>query len=276
MAGSAATRWHERLHAWAIPEEILVAAPESPYGYPAELFRRRARRASSVEPSPTTTHALAALTEGGAVLDVGCGSGATSLPLAAGAGALIGVDEQPEMLAAFREAASAAGLPVETVEGRWPDVAASTPVAEVAVCGHVLYNVAELAPFARALGAHASRRVVLELTDRHPLAWMHDLWLRFHGLARPDGPTSDDAADVLEEMGLDIGRAERLEAGGRGGFAERADAIGLVRRRLCLPADRDEEIAESLGDRLRADDQGLWNAGPHEHSVITLWWDTQS
>lgn len=252
----------------------MAAAPESPYGYPAELFRRRARRASSGGPTPTTTHALAALT-GGALLDVGCGSGATSLPIAGSAGALIGVDEQPEMLAAFHESASAAGVPVETVEGRWPDVAASTPVAEVAVCGHVLYNVAELAPFARALGAHASRRVVLELTDRHPLAWMHDLWLRFHGLARPDGPTADDAADVLEEMGLDVGRAERHEADGRGGFAERADAIGLVRRRLCLPAERDGDIAEVLGDRLRADDQGLWNAGPHEHVVITLWWDTQ-
>lgn len=275
MTGAAASRWHEDLLAWAIPETILAAAPESPYGYPAELFRLRARRASSGEaaPTPTTTSAREALA-GGAVLDVGCGGGATSLSLAPGAGLLIGVDERPEMLAAFRAAASEAGVPAETVEGRWPDVASSTPVAEVAVCGHVLYNVADLVPFVRALGAHASRRVVLELTDRHPLAWMHDLWVRFHGLTRPDGPTADDAAAVLEEMGLDVGRAERREAGGHGGFVQRSDAIALVRRRLCLSAERDGEIADALGDRLRSDDEGLWNAGPREHAAVTLWWDT--
>ena len=38
---------------------------------------------------------------------------------------------------------------------------------------------------------------------------------------------------------------------GSGGFARREDAIHSVRKRLCLPADRDPEIAEALGGRLR-------------------------
>jgi hypothetical protein len=38
----------------------------------------------------------------------------------------------------------------------------------VAVCHHVVYNVGNLAKFLTALDGHAERRVVLELTDRHP------------------------------------------------------------------------------------------------------------
>jgi hypothetical protein len=31
--GPAAQRWSEALATWAIPEEILAAAPQSPYGF---------------------------------------------------------------------------------------------------------------------------------------------------------------------------------------------------------------------------------------------------
>jgi hypothetical protein len=48
------------------------------------------------------------------------------------------------------------------IEGTWPDVATQTPVAEVAVCHHVVYNVADLAAFAQALTDHASARIVIE------------------------------------------------------------------------------------------------------------------
>ena len=62
----------------------------------------------------------------------------------------------------------------------------------------MLYNVANLEPFARSLAAVARGRVVFELTERHPLHWMNDLWLRFHDLERPDGPTAEDALDALD------------------------------------------------------------------------------
>ena len=57
-----------------------------------------------------------------------------------------------------------------------------------------------------------------------------------------------------------------------GGFGRREDAIHSIRKRLCLPADRDDEIADALGDRLRKFD-GLWDVGPVERTVVTLWWD---
>jgi 2-polyprenyl-3-methyl-5-hydroxy-6-metoxy-1,4-benzoquinol methylase len=270
-----AERWREQLQDRAIPQPILDAAPESPWGFPAELFRVRAQRAGSGPPTPTTLRALEALGEGGTVLDVGCGSGATSLPLAAATTRLTGVDGSPPMLAAFREAAAARGIEADGIEGAWPDAAGRVPVCDVVVSGHVLYNVPDLQPFLRALTAHAGRRVVVELTEHHPLAWMQDLWERFHGVRFPDGPTADDAAAVARETGAAVQREDRNvgEDRGTGGFSRREDALALVRRRLCLPADRDVELADALGDRLREDAEGLWSAGPAADVVVTLWWD---
>lgn len=272
---TASDRWREQLEAWAIPEPILAAAPEPPWGFPTECFRRRgAVRAGRKLTTPTTRRALEALPEAGVVVDVGVGGGATSLPLASGSGVIVGVDAQPDMLEAFADNAAAAGVTVQTVEGRWPDVADRVPIADVVVAGHVFYNTAELGSFARAMDAHARRRVVAELTEHHPLAWMRDLWKRFHDLDRPSGPTAEDAEAVLNEAGFAVAREERTPTADEGGagFADRDAAVASVRRRLCLPAGRDDEIAEALGDRLRRLEDG-WDVGPPERTIVTLWWD---
>jgi SAM-dependent methyltransferase len=272
---SVAERWAADLRAWAIPDEILSAAPESPFGFPAELFARRGWKAMGDASTPTARRALEALPKGGSVLDVGVGGGATSLPLAERASQITGVDAQQDMLDAFMGVAADVGVNAAGVLGRWPDIQADAPAADVVVCGHVAYNVADLRAFVRALHEHARRRVVLELTEHHPLSWMNDLWLTFHGLRRPERPTASDTLDLLAEMGIIAGREDRLVTSdpAGNGFARREDAIALARRRLCLGAERDGEIAFALGDRLH-EREGLWNAGPSRRSVVTLWWDT--
>ena len=98
--------WTEALTSWAIPPAILEAAPESPYGFPSELFARRGERAAIGDgrgaPTPTASRALEALAEPGTVLDVGVGGGATSFPLATRCTGLIVVDGQDDMLEAVR------------------------------------------------------------------------------------------------------------------------------------------------------------------------------
>ncbi len=264
-------RWGEALSSLAVPDEILAAAPEPPWGLPSELFRRRAEAALREQPTPSHRRSLEALPQGGVVIDVGVGAGAGSLPLASRASLIIGVDSSPEMLEQFVEAGQAAGARVEEVVGEWPAVAGQVPEGDVVVCHNVLYNVADLAPFVEALSSHARRRVVVEISERHPAAWMDDLWERFHGWRRPPAPTAADAEDALRELGLDV-QTERYKRPPGTGFARREEAIAMVRRRLCLPPERDEQMAEALGDRLRVHD-GLWFTGGGTWEAVTFWWD---
>src|SRR5918999_606231 len=176
---AALDRWRDQLGAWAIPEEILAAAPESPWGFPVGLFRARARRAGDRPATPSNREAARFLPPGGSVLDVGAGGGAASLPLAGAAGKLVGVDESPGMVASFLAAAEAAAVPAEGVEGRWPEVADRVAAADVVV-----------------LGA---------------------LWRRFPGLGRRPAPTADDAVAALGALGLRVARQD-WEATDRLGF----------------------------------------------------------
>jgi SAM-dependent methyltransferase len=270
LATGALDRWREQLDGWAIPEEILAAAPESPWRFPVGLFRSRARRAGSRPATPSNLEAARFLPEGGTVLDVGAGGGAASLPLAGVAGRLVAVDESPEMVASFLAAAEAAGVPAEGVEGHWPEVARQVGPADVVVCHHVFYNAPDLAPFATALTGHARRRVVAELTDRHPLVGLGPLWRRFHDLERPTGPTADDAVAALEALGLEVARQD-WDNQDRFGFDDFDELVAFTRRRLCLPADRDPEVAEALLEQGTHQVDGVWVSG-QPRRVTTLSW----
>lgn len=256
---TAAQRWADQLAAWAIPPEILATAPESPWGFDPSMFR-------SPEPdegdSPSRRRAVEDFPEGGLLVDVGSGGGAASLPVAVlgRARQVAAVDENPNMLAALGAHADELGVDHVEVLGRWPEVAVEVPVADVVVCHHVFYNVADLVPFAVALTDHARRRVVVELTATHPRSAMNPLWKHFHNLDRPDGPTADDAAAVLTEVGLDVS-GEAFLAPARP-QRDRSAWVALVRRSLCLPVTRDAEIEVLLPTAAEL--------GPRE--VVALWW----
>lgn len=258
---SAADDWARALAEWAIPQEILDAAPADPWEFPVAYFARVADRPPD-RSSPSYVRAHEALPEGGSVLDIGCGAGAASLPHAAQAGRLIGVDESEGMLAAFAERAQAADVAHDEVRGRWPDVAAQANVTDVVVCHHVLYNVAELAPFVAALNDHARARVVVEMTAEHPRATENRLWKALHGIDRPTRPTAEDAIAVLRELGVDV-RSERWRKPMSHAELGVDDQVAMVRTELCLTADRDQDIARALDE----------NPLPKDREVATLWWD---
>ena len=93
-------RWASLLGAWAIPAELIAAAPESPYFFDPTVFIAAADEATSrTEDTVSDRVAREALPAGGTILDVGVGAGAASLRL--GASTIIGVDPSRQLLDAF-------------------------------------------------------------------------------------------------------------------------------------------------------------------------------
>jgi Methyltransferase domain len=267
--GEAVRRWADELASWALPEHITAAVADSPWATPVDVFARRADRAIAAPDGASWRRAAEALAPSGSMLDVGAGAGAASLAHHASLTELTAVDTDPSILEALEARATALGPSLHTIVGRWPDVAAETPAADVVVCHHVFYNVAPLDAFAAALTDHARRRVVVELTAAHPLRVLNPLWKRLHNLDRPTGPTAHDALAVLREAGIDA-RQERWRRVARPSYPSFGDLVATTRRRLCLPAERDGELADALVEF------GVDPAHPRDLSadeVVTLWWD---
>jgi SAM-dependent methyltransferase len=261
----ASARWSRQLGRWAIPDPVLAAAPEPPWGFSPRMFAWSARRAlADLEPGPARARAIESVPPGGVVLDVGAGGGAASLPLVPPAGRLVAVDESQAMLDAFAEAAERTGAAHAEIAGRWPDVADEAPEAAVVVCRHVVYNVADIAPFLAALHAHAERRVVVELTDVHPQSDLSTLWKAIHGIDRPSTPTAQDAIDVAGALGYDV-HVERSSEPSLWHEWPRQERLAFARRRLCVGPDHDAEIGAHL-------DQ---TAGVRRR-LVTMWWDRAS
>jgi SAM-dependent methyltransferase len=241
-------RWRQDLAAWAIPDEILGQALESPWCYPARLFARRADDQLASPSGPSYERAAEALPLGGSVLDIGAGAGAASLPLGGRAGRLVAVDPEQAMLDAYAERATRLGKAVRLVKGRWPDVAEQIAPVDVVVCHHVLYNVAEAVPFLRA---------------------MNPLWLRFHGLRRPDRPTAEQMHELIAALGWKVSMASWSRPAS--GFGDFAELVAQTCRTLCLPPERMPEIDVALREQGADPSEPGFLGGARQ--LVTLRWD---
>jgi len=267
-----AQRWTEALAGWAIPPHIAGAATRDPWMLPVARFSGRADRAVSDPGGVSFERAAEVLRDDpGSVLDVGAGAGAASLPLAPWATSLTAVDGKAPMLEAFAERAAAAGVEHHEVLGTWPEAAAEVTEHDVVVVHHVVYNVADIVPFLAALDNKARRRVVLELPPHHPVSWMNPLWKQFHGVDRPVAPIAGDVVEILGAMDVPDLRAEYWTnfdpAAADGSDSESLDERAeLVTQRLCLPAEREPDVAAALA--------GI-DPGYHR-DVVTISWSPGS
>ncbi len=254
---TAAEKWQHDLASWAIPDEIINQAPESPWIHPPALFDLP----EVITPSPSHHRAREALGDEASVVDVGCGGGIATFALLPEVRRAVGVDHQAAMLDLYRRNGDRLGLPVETVLGDWPAVAARVPVADVVVVHHVGYNVGDIVPFLEALHGHARHRVVLELPMTHPLSTMSEAWRHFWQLERPVGPTPDDLCAVISGLGW-MPRIETWQGPMR--TEQNLDeAAHFMRIRLCLPVDRESEVRDFLANQKVSGHRDL----------ATIWWD---
>lgn len=259
MEMTAASTWRGALEAWAIPQAILEVAETSPWIHPPVLFDLP----DTIDDSPSHDRAREALGADRSLCDVGCGGGIATFALADALRRAVGVDHQRAMCELYEANARRRGLEVVTVEGDFPEVADHVVHCEVVAAHHVAYNVPDLAPFLVALDRCATRRVVLELPERHPLATLASAWKHFWNLDRPDGPTPDDLAAVAREVGFEP-VVEHFDGPLR---VERDldHAATFTRIRLCLPESRTAEVRAFLEAE----------PTPSVRPLATVWWDVQ-
>jgi SAM-dependent methyltransferase len=262
--------WRDELAGWAIPEEITSAVTQSPWLMPRQVLARRADRLAAAPQGPSYRRAWAALDPPGSVLDVGTGAGAACIPLLGRTTALTAVDSDPEMLALVAQRARALTGKVALVTGSWPQVAPEAAPADLVTCHNVVYNAPDILPFLAALTASARRTVVVELTAEHPMVSMNDLWLRFHGLRRPTGPTADDLLAILAAMGISASH-ERWQRPSGADYTSFAELTAVTTRRLCLPPERADEVAAALLEG-GADAGQPADLATSRRDIVTIWW----
>lgn len=269
---SPAARWKAELESWVIPDHLLEQVDESPYGWPAKLWRRRTEESRSRrETTPTTSLVSQMLGGDGTLIDVGAGTGRSCLPFARAGHKVTAVEKNPGMAAGLAEEVGSEGLEMEVVVGAWPGAAAMTPQADVVLSSHVVYDVPEIAPFVRALDRHSRRGVVLEMTDVHPWTKMNHLYRAIHDLDRPDGPSVEDLVElVVGELGAEVG-VVRWERAPDLWFLNWQEILDYYGKRVVVPRARRGELRPLLeeyvaprGDRLYVEE------GPR--SFATLWW----
>lgn len=114
--------------------------------------------------------------------------------------------------------------------------------------------------------------MVIEITGSHPAGTINPLWLKFHHLRRPERPTWEDAVGALRAAGVSPLVERQVRSDGQPHAGSFAEIVAWTRRRLCLSADRDAEVAEALSelgvDPARPDSRSL---RPSE--LVVLWWD---
>ena len=157
------------------------------------------------DPRRTDDEALNAIAEltpdGSTLLDVGGGAGRFAVALASRCSVATVVDPSPAMLEQLREAASDAGRDnVRAIHAEWQD--AQVEPADIVLCSHVVYGIADIEPFLTKLTDHAHRRVIMLSFIRSPQSWLAPLWKPVHGEIRIDLPGLPELVNVLWEMDI--------------------------------------------------------------------------
>lgn len=278
-----AAAWREMLQAWALPPEITgQLSDEATHKHQADgwrhiaaQFQRMAERALEGPPDPLIIQVLKRATSETIVLDVGAGTGRQTLQLAPHVGRVVAVEPSPAMREFLAGEVEKRGLTnVEIIPEPWQD--AQVPMGDLVVCANVLYDVQDLVPFIAKLDAHAREACFIEITFRHPLTPMNELWRRFHGIERPERPDYFDAVAVLHQMGI-CANVQIEWVPVTLWFANLDEAVAMYRQWLYLTPDpqRNAELRAYIQAHSHEIDGRIY-PGPAKRRIVILWWKKEA
>ena len=208
------------------------------------------------------------------LLDVGGGAGRFAVALALRCAAVTVVEPSESMLEQLHEATVEAGLTnVESISSEWET--AEVEPADVVLCSHVVYGIADIGPFIEKLAAHAMGRVVLVSFVDSPQAGVAALWQPVHGERRINLPALPELVNVLWEMDIypdihmvTVTRPPRFETLG--------DATEELAHRLFIGSDSAarQRLEDCVERYLESTTEGymIRGARPTRQEIIT--WET--
>ena len=215
-------------------EEAQAHAPRSGDDYWAKRAKQyRASLHERMAEDPFLLRVQSAVTAKSTVLDVGAGTGRHTLALAPHVARITAVDPSPAMLGLLRDDLAAQGITnAETVESGWLE--AKVEPADVVLCSHVLYPIADVVPFVRKLEAAARDRVFTYIRV-DPLPTDFGLWSEFYGVPLQGQPGYFDLLGVLAQLDI-AANVDVVEHMFSWTFGDIDEAAAQVRNSLCLPA----------------------------------------
>ena len=169
------------------------------------------------------------------VLDVGGGAGRFAIPLSFGAGSVTVVDPSEAMLEQLEKSVAEFGCDnVRGIHSQWES--ADVVSADLVLCSHVVYGVADIRPFISKLNAHATRMVALVSFVDSPQSGIAPLWEPVHGERRINLPALPELMNVLWEMDI-YPNVQMLPAAPPATFTDVESAIAEFTRRLFIGSD---------------------------------------
>ncbi len=191
------------------------------------------------------------------VMDIGAGTGRYLPVLAPLVREVIAIEPSPSMRAEMERGVAELGLTNVSIRGdQWP--MESPIMADVLFSSHVLYSVADVAPFLLAMDQAALRGCYLYLGLRSPGASLAPVWEYIHGQPRLALPGALEALACLHQLGLPA-QLELLPITHFFRFASPEEGLHDIRIRLRLTPqpERDARIMAAITDLFVPDADGM-------------------
>ena len=206
------------------------------------------------------------------LLDVGGGAGRLALSLALRCANVTVVEPSDSMVAELRDAVREGGIEnVNVVPQTWED--AQVKPADIVLCAHVVYGVADIGSFVRKLDSHAGERVLMLVFMASPQSHLSPIWEAVHGEERVNMPALPELLRVLWEMEIypDI---EMFGASEPQVFESREAAIEQLRQRLYITPDteQDRRLKMAVQDLLEETPDGLVVPGARRRRQGLIAW----
>ena len=253
--------WNERVKRHHAQSEAVMAAAAwsdddfwRPY---ARFFRLDPRR----QDDPVLHVLLPMVRSGSTAMDVGGGAGRLALPMALRCSSVNVVEPSDSMIAQLRESAEETGIDnVSVTQSIWEH--ADVDAADLVLCAHVLYGVADVEPFVRKLEAHANELVVLLAFMESPMNRISRFWEPVHGEERIDMPAFPELVNVLWDMGI-YPDVQMLGPVLPDKFEDREVALTQLRNRLYVRAGSEEDtrLQTAMADLLEDVEGGVMVRG---------------